>query len=64
MKTNLYQKYQGLPAWNVVDEAVSSLVANKDLKEMTARSHIVGYIVKRLVEAGITLTAKDKQNEQ
>lgn len=56
MSSGLYHEYEGLVAWKVIDEAVSSLVANQDLKEMTARSHIVGYLVKRLIETGVVTT--------
>jgi hypothetical protein len=41
-----------MTAWKVVDESISDLVANNDIKEMTPRPYIVGYIVKRLMESG------------
>ena len=53
-----YYKYEGLPAWKIIDQGVSDLVANQDLKEMTVRSHIVGYLVKGLVEAGVVAVGK------
>ena len=41
-----------MPAWKIVDEAISALVANQDIKEATDRCYIVGYLIKCLVEAG------------
>lgn len=48
-----YQKFATTIAWKVIDESVSDLVANNDIKEMTPRPYVVGYIVKRLIESGI-----------
>jgi hypothetical protein len=57
MRTHPYKKYESLPAWKIVDEAISALVANHDIKELTARTHIVGYIVERLTQAGSATNA-------
>jgi hypothetical protein len=43
-----YADYEGEETWTAVDKAISDLVANGDLEEKTARSHIVGYICKLL----------------
>jgi hypothetical protein len=59
MNRHPYSQYEGLLAWRVIDEAVSALAANQDIKEMTGRSHIVGYLVKRLVDAGATTAEKE-----
>ncbi|HEY2785106.1 MAG TPA: hypothetical protein VGJ05_09045 [Fimbriiglobus sp.] len=52
MNTHPYQKYEETMAWKIIDEAISELVSNRDLKEMTARVYIIGFLVKRLVESG------------
>jgi hypothetical protein len=45
-----YESYTGTVEWTVVDRAIRELVENRDLKETTAHSHIVGYLCKALVE--------------
>jgi hypothetical protein len=50
MNAHPYQKYEETTAWKIIDEAISELISNQDLKELTARSHIVGFLVQRLVE--------------
>ncbi len=52
MNTHPYQKYEETTAWKIIDEAISELVSNQDLKETTSHSHIVGFLVERLVETG------------
>ena len=47
-----YHELEAMPAWKIVDEAISALVANQDIKEATDRCYIVGYLIKCLVEAG------------
>jgi hypothetical protein len=46
-----YPAYQQSPAWDVVDEELTSLVQNDDLIQTTHRTLIVGSIVKALTEA-------------
>ena len=46
-----YPAYQQSPAWDVVDEELTSLVQNDDLIPTTHRTLIVGSIVKALTEA-------------
>jgi hypothetical protein len=46
-----YREFEAMPVWKVVDEAISDLIANQDIKETTARRYIVGYLVECLVEA-------------
>lgn len=46
------QKFQGTRLWEVVDAALDDLVENQDIQETTRREYIVGYLVKRLLEAG------------
>jgi hypothetical protein len=43
-----YDAYKETSRWKSVDEAVSDLVKNKDIVEMTRRDYIVGYICKKL----------------
>jgi hypothetical protein len=58
MSNQLYQEYEDTPAWDVIDEGISALVANQDIKELTHRRNIVGYLVKRLVEAKVIMATK------
>jgi hypothetical protein len=46
-----YQQYESAAIWVTVDNEINELVENNDLVEMTARRHIVGYIIKCLSEA-------------
>ena len=39
-----YLNLEGTPLWMAVEAAVADLVANHDLAERTARTHIVGYV--------------------
>ena len=45
-----YQSFVNSPTWRVLDEAISDLVNNNDIKEMTTREHVVGYLCKKLAE--------------
>lgn len=56
MQARPYTEYETLPMWEVVDAAISELVVNRDLTETTDRHYIVGLIVKRLAEAGLSTT--------
>lgn len=55
-KPTAYDEFDGTPAWEVVDRAISDLVVNQDLGETTLRYYIVGYIVKALSEAELLRT--------
>jgi len=48
-----YQKYEALPAWKVIDKAISDLITNQDLQLTTVDVYVVGYLVKSLSEAGL-----------
>jgi len=56
-----YRSHEGTLAWKIVNEAIDSLVDNQDLIEQTARTHIVGYVVKQLVESGVAISPKNKK---
>lgn len=43
-----YSRYESSTEWRVLDQALDTLVANGDLEEKTARSHIVGYLCQAL----------------
>ncbi|OGV53663.1 MAG: hypothetical protein A2017_03670 [Lentisphaerae bacterium GWF2_44_16] len=47
---NPYKSYESTSIWNLVDSAISDLIENQDIKEMTSRKYIVGYIVKKILE--------------
>jgi hypothetical protein len=55
MKRNkfAYQEFEEMPVWPVVDQAIESLVQNKDLIEQTDRRYVVGFLIKRLNEKGM-----------
>ncbi len=55
-KKNAYQEFEGLPAWAVIEQAIESLVQNKDLIEQTDRRYIVGLLVRRLNEKEMLTT--------
>lgn len=46
--THPYVAYQKSPVWKKLDQAIDALVSNGDLKEMTRREYIVGYLVQAL----------------
>ena len=45
-----YTEVEGTHLWVAVETAINNLVLNKDLLESTARSHIVGYICKSILQ--------------
>lgn len=49
-----YEAFEGSPAWMVVETAIRDLVENKDLIEQTDRRYVVGLIVERLNERGLS----------
>ena len=55
-----YHDYEATPAWSVIEQAIAALVENQDIKEMTTRGRIVGYLVKCLVDARVDLPATKK----
>ena len=56
MNNHPYRQYETTLAWKIIDQAVSAIVKNQDIKETTARVYIVGYLVKQLVEQGVITT--------
>jgi hypothetical protein len=55
-----YIEFEGSPVWNVVEQAISDLEKNQDLKLTELPEYIVGYICKKLAEEGM-LTKKDSE---
>ena len=51
-----YERWKTDPLWAIVNIAISDLVKNADLKELTARDYIVGYIVMKIRSALDQLT--------
>ena len=47
----LYSKYETHPLWSLIDKAVSDLVRNGDLEELTRRHYLVGYICKMVLDS-------------
>lgn len=45
-----YQNFMDTPEWRVLDNAISDLVHNNDIRELTTRGHIVGYLCKKLAD--------------
>jgi hypothetical protein len=41
-----YKEYEASALWQVVEQAIDSLVKNGDIEEKTHRNYIVGYICK------------------
>ena len=49
--THPYEALKGTDLWVLISRAIEDLVGNQDILENTPREYIVGYIVKKLVEA-------------
>lgn len=52
-KSHPYEAWEGTKVWSALESAIAELVENQDLTEMTAREYIVGFLAKRLSEAGL-----------
>lgn len=48
--THPYTNYENTEIWKRVEQIISDLVENQDIKETTNREHIVGFICKNLIE--------------
>lgn len=46
-----YRDVEGSMVWNVIDEAVATLVRNGDIQELTPRRYITGYLTNSLLSA-------------
>jgi hypothetical protein len=53
-----YAKFERTKLWKTLNKGISDLVANKDLKELTGREHIVGYLCKLLNDRGNKLLSR------
>jgi len=51
MNGHPYKHLERLPEWKALNRALSALTENGDLKELTPRRYIVGYLMKLLLEA-------------
>jgi hypothetical protein len=56
-----YGRFENTAAWRHVDAAIRDLVSNNDLIETTRHAYIVGYICKRLSEAGVIESSPQSQ---
>jgi hypothetical protein len=43
-----YKKFEKTPLWRALSRGIRDLVENQDLKEITGRGYIVGYLCKVL----------------
>ncbi len=43
-----YTDYEDTPLWNAIDKILSELEQNQDLKLLTPREYVVGYICKQI----------------
>ncbi len=43
-----YGEFEGTRLWKTIEKGVRDLVRNKDIKEMTQREYVVGYLCKLL----------------
>ena len=53
MSEHPYREYEGSTVWECLNDGIADLAANADIKELTDRRYIVGYLAKRLALAGI-----------
>jgi hypothetical protein len=44
-----YAKYENSDLWNTLRQAVTDLIANKDLMLQTREEYVIGYLCKALV---------------
>jgi len=47
-----YAKYMSSPLWRIVSGGIRDLVKNGDLRELSPRDYIVGYLCKMLARQG------------
>lgn len=52
-----YSEFNATALWREIDRTITALEANRDLQVTTARSHVIGLLCKRLVEADLILEA-------
>ena len=50
-----YRDFEGTPLWKAIDKGIGDLIKNHDLKEMTPRAHVVGYLCKVLTRRKVAL---------
>ena len=41
-----YERFRGTQLWNDLTKAVNDLAENQDIKELTQRDYIIGYLCK------------------
>ncbi len=52
---HLIKEFENIKLWKVVEKTISELENNKDLKLITRKEHIVGYICKQIIESNLTV---------
>ena len=45
-----YENFENTDLWKKLDQVINELVENQDIKELTKREYIIGYICKKLAE--------------
>jgi hypothetical protein len=50
-----YRDFEGTPLWKAIDKGIGDLIKNQDLKEMTPRAYVVGYLCKILTRHRVAL---------
>lgn len=53
-----YNYLRHLHSWTVAEDAIDSLVNNGDLKELTDRKYIVGFLLEQLHKEGLIENGK------
>ena len=57
-RSQLYKELENKRLWKAVNKGISDLVENQDLKEITHREYIVGYLCKVLTRRKKKLFSK------
>ena len=53
MNGHPYREFEELRVWKVLSKGLNDLQANGDIEEKTARSYLIGYLSKLLVESDL-----------
>jgi hypothetical protein len=61
-KGEAYKNLVSHPAWKVIERSISELESNSDLELQTARHHVIGYLIEKLVESGQLPPALPKEH--
>jgi len=53
-----YKQFEGTRLWKALDKGIDELIENQDLKEITKRKYILGYLCKALTQRKEILFSK------